>query len=72
MLENFDYEAISKRTPEEMDSPPSIIAFLKFLELRGAKKIEYTNTNQAILSGNLNNPDVTSYFFARFIKGLAD
>ncbi len=68
MLEGFDYEAIGKRTPEEMDSPPSIVAFLKFLELRNAKKMEYTNTNQAILSGNLDNTDVTSYFFARFTK----
>ena len=68
MLENFDYAGISKLKPEAMDSPPSIIAFLKYLELKGAKKMEYTNTNQALLSGNLSNTDVTSYFFATFIR----
>lgn len=65
-LMNFDYAEIEKRTSEEMDSPPSINVLLKYLEQRGAKIMSYTNTNQALVSGNLDNPDVTSYFFATF------
>jgi MEMO1 family protein len=65
ILENFEFE---KMYSIDADSPPSLYAVLKFMELRGAKNMQYQNTNAAIVSGNLAHKDVTSYVFAAFTK----
>jgi AmmeMemoRadiSam system protein B len=65
-IKDFNYEGIFN---SEIDSPSSIYALLKYLELREAKKIIYKNTNSADFMGKENFGDVTSYFFAHFIRG---
>ncbi|KKW22890.1 MAG: hypothetical protein UY65_C0013G0008 [Parcubacteria group bacterium GW2011_GWA2_51_12] len=65
-IQSFDYESIKNL---EIDSPPSIFTLLKYLELRGAQRMIYKNTNQAYISGNLGSEDVTSYVFANFVRG---
>ncbi|MDP3741037.1 MAG: hypothetical protein Q8R08_01780, partial [bacterium] len=52
-----------------IDSAPSIYTLLRYLQLRGAQQMQFTNTNSAYLSGNLDSQDVTSYVFAHFTKG---
>lgn len=68
ILENFDYKKLMKRTSTEIDSPNSLYVLLKYLEGKGIKKMTYTNTNQALVSGSLDSTDVTSYVFATFLK----
>lgn len=72
-IENFNFENVYNL---EIDSPPSIYTLLKYLEKRGlptgkagAQKIDYKNINSAVLTGNLNSEDVTTYLFAYFMKG---
>lgn len=53
----------------EIDSPASIYTLLKYLEKRGAQRMEYTSTNAAELLGEYGLEDVTSYLFAYFMRG---
>lgn len=68
LIQNYNYPEILKRTSTEIDSPVSIVALLKYMQLRGATTFNYTNTNQALVSGNLDSQDVTSYVFGYFSK----
>lgn len=68
LLKAWDADGIWKLPSSQMDSPPTIYALLKYLELRGAKNMQYWNTNQALVSGSLDSTDVTSYVFASFVK----
>ena len=65
-ISNFEYQRV---LDSEIDSPISIYALLRYLELRGAHKMEYENINSADFSGNSLSSDVTSYLFAHFRKG---
>jgi len=65
-IQNFYYEGVLS---SEIDSPSSIYALLKYLELKGAQKVLYENTNSADFMDNKYLDDVTSYFFAHFTKG---
>lgn len=65
-IENFDYDTVLNL---EIDSPSSIYTLLKYLEGKGAQKMEYKNTNSAIFGANFDSEDVTSYLFSYFIKG---
>ena len=67
-IKNFDLDSILKLPSTQMDSPASIYGLLKYLELKDAKQIKFTNTNAALVSGNVENTDVTSYVFASFFK----
>lgn len=55
----------------EVDSPQSLEVLLQYLQSRDALHMNYTNTNQAVRSGNLVSDDVTSYVFATFTQGGA-
>ena len=68
LLKSFDYGKIQKLDSKALDSPPTINILLKYLEIKGALKMEYKNLNSAIFSGNLDSKDVTSYVFAYFSK----
>lgn len=68
LLKTWDLDGIWKLPTTQMDSPPTIYALLKYLELKGAKNMQYWNTNQALVSGSLNSTDVTSYIFASFVR----
>lgn len=65
-IQSFDFDNISKL---EIDSPSSIYALLKYLELRGAQKIVNTRTDSAKIGNNPLSEDVTSYLFAHFSEG---
>lgn len=67
-LKSFDANSIFKLPSTQLDSPTTIYALLQYLELRGAKNMLYSNTNQALVSGNLGSTDVTSYVFSSFVK----
>jgi AmmeMemoRadiSam system protein B len=53
----------------EVDSPQSLEVLTRYLQAKGALRMQYTNTNQAIFSGSLLSDDVTSYVFAKFMQG---
>ncbi len=67
-IKGFNTDLIWNFPPEQMDSPATIYALLKYLELKKARQMKYWNTNQALVSGNLDSQDVTSYVFASFMK----
>jgi AmmeMemoRadiSam system protein B len=67
-LEKFDADSIYQMSSTQIDSPASIYALLKYLELKDAKQMKYMNTNAALVSGNLRHTDVTSYIFASFLR----
>jgi MEMO1 family protein len=65
-IQNFDWERIYG---SEIDSPASIYALEKYLNLKGAQNIYYKNTNAAEITRNNFIEDNTSYLFAYFTKG---
>lgn len=66
-VSNFDCERIYQ---SEIDSPGSICALEKYLELKNAGKIDYENINSAEFLKNPDLEDVTSYLFAHFSSGM--
>lgn len=68
LIQNLDLAGLNKLSPTAMDSPISIMTLLDYLKFKQATSMQFYNTNQALLSGNLNNTDVTSYLFAAFTK----
>lgn len=68
-IQDFDLERVSRA---EIDSPESIKVLLGYLGARGAKKMTYKRTDAAEVIGDLLNPDVTSYVFAHFTKGVEE
>ncbi len=64
-IQNFDEERIYS---SEIDSPASIYALQKYLNLKQARKIYYKNTSSAKISKNDYTEDNTSYLFAFFTK----
>jgi AmmeMemoRadiSam system protein B len=62
-LKSFDFDSIYNL---EIDSPPSLYAFLKYMELRKGRLIDLVHTNQAEISNNIESEDITSYFFALY------
>lgn len=66
ILNNFDYTEVSQMA---VDSKPSVRVFLKYLELRGAKKFNLVaNSNSAKISGKLDQQDATSYITGYFTQ----
>jgi MEMO1 family protein len=66
VISSFDFERIFG---SEIDSPGSVYALERYLELKHAQKMSYENTNSAEFSGNPNQSDVTSYVFSKFYSG---
>lgn len=50
----------------EIDSPPSLYAFLEYMKLRNGRLADLIRTNQAEISKNPESEDITSYFFALY------
>jgi poly-gamma-glutamate synthesis protein (capsule biosynthesis protein) len=48
----------------------SLRQLLKYLDAKDAKKMSLKEINSTEYTGNLSSEDVTSYFFAHFMKGL--
>ncbi len=65
-INNFEYQRV---LDSEIDSPISIYALLRYLDLRDARKMSYKNINSTDFSKNSLSDDVTSYLFAYFEKG---
>lgn len=68
-IKSFDLERVFNL---EIDSPPSIYALLKYLDSKGARQLSLRKTNSTMYTGNPASEDVTSYFFAHFMKGLPE
>jgi hypothetical protein len=67
-INDFNYEGIAG---SEIDSPISIRILLKYLEARGAKKMDWKNTSSAEILADPHYEDVTSYLFAHFFEGAS-
>lgn len=52
----------------EADSRQSLAVVMEYAKQKQAQNFEFTNTNSARLSNNLESKDVTSYFFGYYVK----
>ncbi len=65
-INDFDFAGLAE---SEIDSPASIRVLLKFLEMRGARKMAWERTSSAEILADPHYEDVTSYLFAHFTAG---
>ena len=70
VIRSFDYDRLSAL---ETDSTPSLHAFLKLMEARGAESIAYEiHSNAAKLTGDAGATNITSYYSPYFVAGERD
>lgn len=66
VMQSFAFSQIKNL---EIDSPPTLYTVLAYMDVQGAHRIQHSNTNSALISGNMISEDVTSYIFAHFLEG---
>lgn len=69
ILKSFDISNVDKM---EVDSKQSLALLFSYLESKKAKNFKYHYTNAAFLLRNKDYEDVTSYFFAFYLKGVGE